>query len=111
MTLTVTTEKCLKFPECHSFNSTSYLFRLLYYFEKPREAMMYMPEKKHINIDPQCFTSFPTKEIPFSHLSFMFMLKDLSEAEEIKKRWQEYTELYKKCLNDPDNYDDIFTHL
>ena len=39
------------------------------------------------------------------------MLKDLSEAEEIKKRWQEYTELYKKCLNDPDNYDDIFTHL
>ena len=31
--------------------------------------------------------------------------KDLTEAEEIKKRWQEYTEeLYKKCLNDPDNY-------
>ena len=41
----------------------------------------------------------------------MFMLKDLSEAEEIKKRWQEYTELYKKCPNDPDNPDDIFTHL
>ena len=30
--------------------------------------------------------------------------KDLWEAEEIKKRWQEYTELYKKGLNDPDNY-------
>ena len=29
--------------------------------------------------------------------------KDLTEAEEIKKRWQEYTELYKKGLNDPDN--------
>ena len=40
------------------------------------------------------------------------MLKDLSEAEEIKKRWQEYTEeLYKKSLNDPDNHDDMFTHL
>ena len=30
--------------------------------------------------------------------------KDLTEAEKIK-RWQEYTELYKKCLNDLDNYD------
>ena len=29
---------------------------------------------------------------------------DLTEAEDIKKRWQEYTELYKKGLNDPDNY-------
>ena len=29
--------------------------------------------------------------------------KDLTEAEEINKRWQEYTELYKKGLNDPDN--------
>ena len=38
--------------------------------------------------------------------------KDLTEAEEINKRWQEYTEeLYKKCLNDPDNYDDMVTHL
>ena len=33
---------------------------------------------------------------------------DLTEAEEIKKRWQEYTEeLYKKCLNDPDNQDGV----
>ena len=30
---------------------------------------------------------------------------DLTEAEDIKKRWQEYTELYKKDLNDPDNHD------
>ena len=33
------------------------------------------------------------------------------EAEEIKKRWQEYTELYKKDLNDSDNHDDVVTHL
>ena len=38
--------------------------------------------------------------------------KDLAEAEEIKKRWQEYTkELYNKGLNDPDNNDDVITHL
>ena len=36
--------------------------------------------------------------------------KDLTEAEEIK-RWQEYTELYKKGLNDPDNYSGVVTHL
>ena len=33
--------------------------------------------------------------------------KDLTEAEEIKKRWQEYTELYKKSLNDPDSHDGV----
>ena len=37
--------------------------------------------------------------------------KELTEAEEIKKRWQEYTELYKKCLQDPDNLDGVVTHL
>ena len=37
---------------------------------------------------------------------------DLIEAEDIKKRWQEYTEeLYKKDLNDPDNRNDVITHL
>ena len=37
---------------------------------------------------------------------------DLTEAEDIKKRWQEYTEeLYKKDLQDPDNYDGVITHL
>jgi len=37
---------------------------------------------------------------------------DLTEAEEIKKRWQEYTEeLYKRYLNDPGNHDDVITHL
>ena len=34
---------------------------------------------------------------------------DLTEAEDIKKRWQEYTELYKKDLHDPDNHDDVIT--
>ena len=38
--------------------------------------------------------------------------KDLIEAEEIKKRWQEYTEvLYKQGLIDPDNHDGVVTHL
>ena len=36
---------------------------------------------------------------------------DLKEAEDIKKRWQEYTELYKKDLHDSDNHDGVFTHL
>ena len=37
---------------------------------------------------------------------------DLTEAEDIKKRWQEYTEeLYKKDLHEPDNHDDVITHL
>ena len=37
---------------------------------------------------------------------------DLTEAEDIKKGWQEYTEeLYKKDLHDPDNYDGVITHL
>ena len=45
------------------------------------------------------------------------MIKDrndmeLTEAEDIKKRWQEYTEkLYKNDLNDPDNHDGVITHL
>ena len=38
--------------------------------------------------------------------------KDITEAEEIRKRWQKYTEeLYKKGLNDPDNHDGVITHL
>ena len=36
---------------------------------------------------------------------------DLTEAEDIKKRWQEYTELYKKDLHDPDNHDGMITDL
>ena len=37
---------------------------------------------------------------------------DLTEAEDIKKRWQEHMEeLYQKVLHDPDNHDDVITHL
>ena len=39
------------------------------------------------------------------------MVWTISEAIDIKKRWQEYTELYKRELNDPDNHDGVFTHL
>ena len=37
--------------------------------------------------------------------------RDLSEAEDIKKRWQEYTELFKKDFHDQDNHDGVITHL
>ena len=36
---------------------------------------------------------------------------DLTEAEDIRNRWQEYTELYKKDLHDQDNHDGVITHL
>ena len=36
---------------------------------------------------------------------------DLTEGGNITKRWQEYTELYKKVLHDPDNFDGVITHL
>ena len=47
-------------------------------------------------------------------LLFLFLVNgmDLTKAEYIKKRWQEYTEeLYKKDLHDPDNHDGVITHL
>ena len=37
--------------------------------------------------------------------------RDLTEAEDIKERWQEYTQLYKKDLHNPDNHDGVITHL
>ena len=36
---------------------------------------------------------------------------DLTETEDIKKRWQKYKEVYKKYPHDPDNYDGVITHL
>ena len=36
---------------------------------------------------------------------------DLTKAEDIRKRWQEYIELYKKDVHDPDNHDSVITHL
>ena len=56
-------------------------------------------------------------EIPREHFMQRWAQKDrngmdLTEAEAIKKRWQEYTEeLYKKDLNDPDNHNGVVTHL
>ena len=37
--------------------------------------------------------------------------RDLTEADDIKKRWQEHTELYRKYLHDPDNHDGVISHL
>ena len=49
-----------------------------------------------------------TKSLTFAYRLGM----DLKEAEEIKKKWQEYTkELYKKYLNDPDNHEGVIMHL
>ena len=36
---------------------------------------------------------------------------DLTQAEDVKKMWQEYTELYKQNLHDPDHHDGVITHL
>ena len=50
--------------------------------------------------------------LPNAHLTSYSRMSDLTEAEEIKDRWQEYTkELYKKGLNDPDNHDGVITYL
>ena len=38
-------------------------------------------------------------------------IMDLTEAEHVKKRWEEYTELYKKNLHDSDNHNGVITHL
>ena len=53
-----------------------------------------------------------TKGIFHSKMGTIKDSMDLTEAEDIKKRWQEYTEeLYKKDLHDPDNHDGVITHL
>ena len=36
---------------------------------------------------------------------------DLTDTEDIKKRWREYTKLYKRDLNDPDNHNGVITHI
>ena len=58
--------------------------------------------------------SFPTKLTSWisSHMTHYSTFVPLTEAEDIKKRWQEYTEeLYKKGLHDLDNHDGVITHL
>ena len=52
------------------------------------------------------------QNMPFSNSVKDINGMDLTEADNIKKRWQEYTEeLYKKDLNDPDNHDGVNSHL
>ena len=56
------------------------------------------------------------RELLFYFVSFFLYgykrsFEVLTEAEDIKKRWQEYTELHKKDLHDPDNHDGVITHL
>ena len=52
--------------------------------------------------------TFPAKMGTIKDRNYM----DLTEAEDIKKQWQEYTEeMYKKYLHDPDNHNDVITHL
>ena len=50
---------------------------------------------------------FHAKMVPIKDRNGM----DLTEAEDVKNRWQEYTELYKKDLHDPDNHNGMITHL
>ena len=53
---------------------------------------------------------FQARILEWVAISYSYFL--LTEAEDIKKRWQEYTEeLYKKDLHDPDNHDGVITHL
>ena len=54
-------------------------------------------------------TSSPSEPLLGGHL--VACHPEPSEAEGIKKRWQEYTELYKKDLHDPGNQDGVITHL
>ena len=59
---------------------------------------------------PVCNNLLKFTEKSFANLQRNFL--DLTEAEGIKRRWQEYTEeLYKKPLHDPDNHDGVLTHL
>ena len=68
-------------------------------------------KQQHIDCSSQ--PSIKCAKIHFSKLRiFNDIHLDLTEAEDIKKRWQEYTEeLYKKDLHDPDDHDGVITHL
>ena len=70
-------------------------------------------ETKQQHIDYSSQPSIRCVKIHFSEFRiFNDIHQDLTEAEDIKKRWQEYTEeLYQKDLHDPDNHDGVITHL
>ena len=71
---------------------------------------------KHLNAEFQIIARRDNKDFFSDHCKEIEEKirnsKELTEAEEIKKRWQVYTEeLYKKGLNDPDNHDGVIIHL
>ena len=75
---------------------------------------MQREEKNKMGKTRDLFTKISdTKEIFHSKMGLIKdrNCMDLTEAEDIKKRWQEYTELYKKDLHDLDNHDGVITHL
>ena len=79
-------EKCKEIEENNRMEKTRYLFKKIGDIKGTFHARMSMIKDKNS--------------------------KDLTEAEDIHKRWQEYIEeLYKKGLNDPDNHDRVVTHL
>ena len=87
--------------------------------EIPREHFM-QSESEVTQSCPLCVSVMTLCQAPlsmgFSRQEYMGTIKDrngmdLTETEDIKKRWQEYTELYKQDLNDPDNHDSVIIHL
>ena len=57
-------------------------------------------------------SSQPRDRTQVSHIAGRFFTNWATrEVEDIKKKWQEYTKLYKKVRNDPDNHDGVITHL
>ena len=82
---------------------------------KPSSAINAKNERKTIEWDRDLYRKIRDTKGTFH--AKMGLIKDkncmdLTEAEDIKKRWQEYTEeLYKKDFHDPDNHDGVITHL
>ena len=90
----------------------SLLFNML-----SRLVITFLPRSKHLLIECNRDLFKKIRDTKGTFHAKMGTIKDrngmdLTEAEDIKKRWQEYTEeLYKKDLHDPDNHSDMITHL
>ena len=82
-----------------------------------RLVITFLPRSKHLLIECNRDLFKKIRDTKGTFHAKMGTIKDrngmdLTEAEDIKKRWQEYTEeLYKKDLHDPDNHSDMITHL
>ena len=78
-----------------------------------REQCKEIDENKRMGKARDLFKKINIKEIFHARMGTIKDRNDknLTEADEIKKKWQEYTELCKKDLNDPDNQDSVVTHL